>query len=106
MPDSNAALQQMRDRIYGGARLLLDDLSQEELAAEQARIGVSPEVDVSTSPDVEPPPASLWHSPPPEIQEQVRRPTSKRSSIFDDDDPLFQADGDGTDPEDDDPDNW
>ena len=33
MPDSNAALQQMRDRIYGGARLLLDDLSQEELAA-------------------------------------------------------------------------
>ena len=33
MPDSNAALQQMRDRIYGGARLLLDDLSQEEWAA-------------------------------------------------------------------------
>ena len=31
--DPDIALQEMRRRIYGGARLLLDGLSEEELAA-------------------------------------------------------------------------
>ena len=31
--DPDIALQEMRRRIYGGARLLLDGLSDEELAA-------------------------------------------------------------------------
>ena len=33
--DPNIAAQEMRRRIYGGARLLLDSLSDEELAAVQ-----------------------------------------------------------------------
>ena len=33
--DPNIAVQEMRRRIYGGARLLLDSLSDEELAAVQ-----------------------------------------------------------------------
>ncbi len=33
--DPNIAAQEMRRRIYGGARLLLDSLSVEELAAVQ-----------------------------------------------------------------------
>ncbi len=39
MPDDpNIAAQDMRRRIYGGARLLLDSLSDEELVAAQALI--------------------------------------------------------------------
>jgi hypothetical protein len=36
--DPNIAAQDMRRRIYGGARLLLDSLSREELVAAQALI--------------------------------------------------------------------
>ena len=34
--DTNIAVQDMRRRIFGGARLLLDSLSEEELVAAQA----------------------------------------------------------------------
>ena len=36
--DPNIAVQDMRRRIFGGARLLLDSLSDEELVAAQALI--------------------------------------------------------------------
>jgi hypothetical protein len=36
--DPTVALQEMRRRIYGGARLLLDSLNEEELAAVYALI--------------------------------------------------------------------
>ena len=35
LEDPNIAAQEMRRRIYGGARLLLDSLSDEELVAVQ-----------------------------------------------------------------------
>ncbi len=39
MPDDpNIAAQDMRRRVYAGARLLLDNLSKEELVAAQALI--------------------------------------------------------------------
>jgi hypothetical protein len=39
MPDDpDTALQELRDRIHGGARLLLDSLSEEELGAVHALI--------------------------------------------------------------------